>query len=142
MDAWCGHTMAGQPKERCRFARQHTPNIDRVLEILLRLVRSKRATARSGGGNEGGGQQQTHSRLFTHCRDLEELEAVVVAAFRKCVMLKHPKDRKRTVVWIRPILFTSVDFLRITRWLGSKSHPTWYRLVNCPDICYSPPKDT
>ncbi|CAE7175379.1 unnamed protein product [Rhizoctonia solani] len=63
MDAWCGHTMVGQPKERRRFVRQHMSNIDHVLEILLRLVRGERATAGSGGGNERGGQQQTHVSL-------------------------------------------------------------------------------
>jgi 20S proteasome subunit alpha 6 len=58
MDAWCGHTMVGQPKERRRFVRQHMSNIDHILEILLRLVRGERATA--GGA---GGQQQTHVSL-------------------------------------------------------------------------------
>ncbi|CAE6458884.1 unnamed protein product [Rhizoctonia solani] len=61
MDAWCGHTMVGQPKERRRFVRQHMSNIDHVLEILLRLVRGERATA--GGGQHERGQQQTHVSL-------------------------------------------------------------------------------
>ncbi|KAH7339111.1 hypothetical protein B0J17DRAFT_401961 [Rhizoctonia solani] len=63
MEAWCGHTMVGQPKERRRFVRQHMSNIDHVLEILLRLVRGERATAGGGGGGGGAherGQQQTH----------------------------------------------------------------------------------
>ncbi|KAB5589964.1 Protein IWS1 [Ceratobasidium theobromae] len=63
MEAWCGHTMVGQPKERRRFVRQHMSNIDHILEILLRLVRGERATAGGSGGGHHGGQQQTHVSL-------------------------------------------------------------------------------